>query len=104
MPEGTPEQAMRRVADAILAGDFITPMAEVTPDAMLQIMQIGGGMVNLPPPESADIEALAGADGQHNFRVTFRAGGQSLSATVTWADVEGFWRITSISDVEAPQP
>jgi hypothetical protein len=104
MPEGTPEQAMRRVADAILAGDYMTPMSEVTPDAMLQIMQLGGGMMDLPPPESVDIEPVANPDGAHNFRVTFRAGDKSLSATVTWADVEGFWRITAIDDVVAPQP
>ena len=104
MPEGTPEEAMRRVADAILAGDYMTPMAEVTPDAMLQIMQLGGGMMNLPSPEAVDVEPLPAADGQHPFRVTFRAGDQSLSATVTWGDVEGFWRITAIGDVVAPTP
>ena len=36
MPEGTPEEAMRRVADAILAGDYMTPMAEVTRSLTLQ--------------------------------------------------------------------
>jgi hypothetical protein len=102
MPEGTPAEAMRRVADAILAGDYMTPMAEVTPDAMLQIMQIGGGMMNLSAPESADVEPLGSENGAHNFRITFHAGGQTLSATVTWGDVEGFWRITGISDVVFP--
>lgn len=103
MPEGTPEQAMRRVADAILAGDYMTPMSEVTPDALFQVMQLGGGMMNLPPPESYDLEPLDGAAGL-DFRITFKAAGKSLSATVTWADVEGAWKITAITDVVAPEP
>lgn len=100
----TPEQASRRVADAILAGDYMTPMSEVTPDVLFQLMQIGGGMMNLPPPESYDLQVLGVADGQHNFRITFKAGGQTLSATIGWGEVEGSWKIVSITDVEAPTP
>lgn len=100
----TPEQATRRVADAILAGDYMTPMSEVTPDALFQVMQIGGGMMNLPPPESYDLETLGVVDGRHNFRVTFKAGGKSLSATVGWGEVEGSLKIVSITDVVAPTP
>jgi hypothetical protein len=103
MPEGTPEQSMRRVADAILAGDYMTPMSEVTPDALFQVMQLGGGMMNLPPPESYDLQPLNGAAGT-DFRITFKAGDKALSATVTWGDVEGAWKITAITDVEAPAP
>jgi hypothetical protein len=69
-------------------------------------MQIGGGMMNLPPPESYDLQPLTSTDGSsdsaHNFRITFKAGGQSLSATVTWGEVEGAWKITAITDVVAP--
>ena len=92
---------MRRVADAILAGDYMTPMSEVTPDALFQVMQLGGGMINLPPPESYDLQPLDGAAGT-DFRITFKAGDKTLSATVTWGDVEGVWRITAITDVVAP--
>ncbi len=104
MQNETPEQATRRVADAILAGDYMTPMSEVTPDVLFQLMQIGGGMMNLPPPESYDLEALGVADGQHSFRVTFKAGDQSLSATVGWGEVEGSWKIVAITDFVAPTP
>ena len=103
MPEGTPEEAMHRVAEAILAADYMTAMAEATPDALMQAMQLGGGMMNLPPPEGYDITALPASDGLHNIRLTFKAGAQSLSATVTWGDVEGFWKIVGISDVTLPQ-
>lgn len=96
------ETAMRRVADAILAGDYMTPMAETSPDVLMQVMQIGGSMMNLPPPERYDLEALGETNGMHNFRITFRAGDQALSATVGWQDLGGFWRITSITDVVAP--
>lgn len=103
MPEGTPEEAMRRVADLILAGDYMTAMAEVTPEVLLQAMQIGGGMMNLPSPETCDVDSLGVADGTHSFRITFRAGAQSLSARVDWGDVEGAWKITGITDVEVSQ-
>jgi hypothetical protein len=93
---------MRRVADAILAADYMTAMAEATPDALFQVMQVGGGMMNLPPPETCDIVPLGSSDGAHNFRITFHAQGQVLSATVTWADVEGAWKITSVTDVTMP--
>lgn len=102
MPEETPEGSMRRVADAILSGDYMTAMAEATPDVLLQAMQLGGGMMNLPPPERCDIEPLTVADGTHSFRITFVAGVQSLSATVAWQEVEGDWKITGISDVTLP--
>ena len=103
MPEGTPEEAMRRVADAILAADYLTAMAEATPDALMQAMQLGGGMMNLPPPDGCDITALPASNGFYNFRLTFKAATQTLSATVSWGDVEGFWKIVGISDVTLPQ-
>jgi hypothetical protein len=93
---------MRRVADAVLAGDYITAMAEATADALMQAMQFGGGMMNLPPPERCDIEPLDSADGAHRFRVAFYAAEKHLSATVAWSEVEGAWKITSISDIEVP--
>ena len=102
MPDSTPELAMRRVADAILGGDYMTAMADVTPDALLQVMQIGGGMMNLPPPDGCDIEPATLTGGQHDFRITFRAGVQTLSATVSWAEVEGAWKIIGVSDVTMP--
>jgi hypothetical protein len=101
MPDETPEQATRRVAEAILAGDYMTPMSEVTPDALFQVMQLGGGMMNLPPPESYELQPLDGAAGT-NFRITFKAGDKALSATITWGEVEGSWKIVSITDVVAP--
>jgi hypothetical protein len=100
VPEGTPQQAMRRVADAILAGDYMTAMAEATPETLLQAMQLGGGVMNLPPPDRCDIEVLDAANGEYRFRVRFHAGQHSLSATVAWQDVEGAWKITGISDVQ----
>lgn len=102
MSEGTPELAMRRVADAILAGDYMTAMAETTPDVLLQVMQLGGGMMNLPPPDRCDIEPAGVADGVHSFRITFRAGQQSLAATVAWQEVDGAWKITGVTDVTLP--
>lgn len=93
---------MRRVTDAILAADYMTAMAEATPEALLQAMQLGGGMMNLPPPETADIVPLGSANGLQSFRVTFRAGAQSLSATIGWAVVDDSWKITSITDVDFP--
>ena len=94
---------MRRVTDAILAGDYMTAMAEATPDALLQAMQLGGGVMNLPPPDRYEITPLAVSGAEHRLLVRFYAGVQSLSATVILQDVEGAWKITGISDLEASE-
>lgn len=101
MPEGTAEQAMRKVADGVLAGDYTTVMASATPDALLQGMQLGGSMMNLPTPESYDMESLGESEGTYSFRLTMKAGEQSVSVTVGWADIEGEWKITGLGDVSS---
>ena len=96
MVSETAADKMRATCDAIMAGDFMTAMAELTPQAMAEAMQLAGGFSGVPMPEGYTIDSEATAGEEQQFHVTFRGSGQQLGATVSWAIFEGAWKITSI--------
>ncbi len=96
MPEANAEEAMRRACDAIMAGDYVTAMADVTPEALNQAIGLGAGLTNIPLPESFEIESRGEFDSEQRFSVSFRAQTQYLIATIGWREIEGSWRISSI--------
>ena len=95
----TPEAAMRRACDAILQGNFFSAMADLTPEAMNEAMTLAGGLTSVPAPESYVIETHEESNGGHRYGVRFKTSAQEIKASVTWREVDGAWRITSI-DVE----
>ena len=87
---------MRRACDAIIAGDFVTAMADVTPEALAQAIGLGAGLTNIPPPESYEIESKGVLESEQRFSVSFRAETKYLIATIGWREIEGAWKISSI--------
>ncbi len=91
------ETAMRVTCDAILRGDFMAAMNDLTPDAFAQAMSLAATITALPTPESYVIESREEADGEQRFRVRFKTSSHDIVATVAWRQFDGFWKITSIA-------
>ncbi|HWC29698.1 MAG TPA: hypothetical protein VG845_06410 [Dehalococcoidia bacterium] len=91
------EAAMRVTCDAILRGDLMAAMNDLTPDAFAQAMSLAATITALPTPESYAIEAREEADGEHRFRVRFKTSSQDIVAAAAWRQFDGVWKITSIA-------
>ncbi len=87
---------MRRACEAVLAGDYVAVIADVTPEAFNQAMGLGAGLTNIPLPESFEIEPKGELDAEQRFSVSFRAKEQHLTATIGWREIDGVWKISSI--------
>ncbi len=87
---------MRRACEAIMAGDYVTAMADITPEALSQAMGLGASLTNIPLPDSFEIESKGELDSEQRFSVSFRAEAKYLTATIGWREIEGAWRISSI--------
>jgi hypothetical protein len=92
------EEAMVRVCNALLAGDFLSIAADLTPeayaDAMALVPAITGATTSLP--ESYVIESHTVEDDVHRFRARFKTASRDFTGIATWRQVDGAWRIASI--------
>lgn len=91
------EAEMRKTCDALLRGDMMSALAELTPDALTQAMSMAAEITALPTPESYQIESHEERDGEHHFRVRFKTSSQDILAEASWRLVDGVWKITSIN-------
>jgi hypothetical protein len=99
----SPEAEMRLTCEAIVRGDFMTVMNDLTPDAFTQAMSMAAEITVLPTPESYAIEGHEEADGEHRYRVRFKTSSQDILAAAAWRRFDGVWKITSIT-AEGLQP
>ena len=97
MANETAEDAMRRACDAILAGDVMTAMQDLSPEAMNEAMMMGANIAMLPTPQSYDIESRETAGDEQRFVVRFKTSAQDIVAKASWRDFGGAWKIVSIS-------
>ena len=94
---GTAEEAMRATCDAILRGDMMGALQELTPEAFNQAMSMAAETMALPTPESYVVESHEeSVDGEHSFRVRFKTSSQDIVARASWRRFNGVWKITSI--------
>ena len=95
---GTAEEAMRATCDAILRGDMMGALAELTPEAFNQAMNLAATTMALPTPESYSVESHEeSANGEHSFRVRFKTSSQDIVADASWRQFDGVWKITAIA-------
>jgi hypothetical protein len=88
---------MRRACDAILRGDLMTAMADLSPEAFNEAMAMGANIAMLPLPTSYEVESGEESAGEHRFVVRFKTSAQDLVARASYRQVDGAWKITSIS-------
>jgi hypothetical protein len=95
MPE-TADEAMRRACELIMAGDFFSAMADLTPEAMADAMNLGMGMTGLPLPEGYELEAPEQVGEDTRYHVTFKSGERRMRAFANWRQIDGAWKIAAI--------
>jgi hypothetical protein len=94
----TAEEAMRATCDALLRGDMMGALQELTPQAFNQAMSMAAETMTLPTPESYVVESHEeSADGEHSFRVRFKTSSQDIVAEASWRQFDGVWKITAIA-------
>jgi hypothetical protein len=97
MTNGTAEDAMRRACDAILQGDVMAAMQDLSPEAMNEAMMMAGNISALPTPQSYEIESREAAGDEQRFVVRFKTSAQDIVAKASWKDFGAGWKIVSIS-------
>jgi hypothetical protein len=91
------EDAMRRACDAIMRGDFMTAMQDLTPEAFNEAMMLTAEITSVPAPQSYSFESRDESDGEHRFTVRFKTSAHDVVARASWRLIGGAWKITSIS-------
>lgn len=96
MPDTEVEQAVKENCQALLTGDLMRVMNDLTPEAMGQVMQnAGGNMGAMPTLTGFDIQSHEVQGDDHVFKIKF-SGDQEFLATATWRDVGGAWKIAAL--------
>jgi hypothetical protein len=99
MPDLDVEQAVKENCQALLAGDLMRVMTDLTPEALGQVMSgagAGGGMGAMPALTGFDIQSHDQQGEDHVFKIKF-SGDQEFTALATWRDVGGQWKIAALA-------
>ena len=98
---GTAREAAERNAEAVMTGNLSQLMADITPEALSQLMQLGAAAGAMSPASMPNIEGYEitemGQDGEAEvFHVTFRSAIGKATASMAWRQVMGQWKITAV--------
>jgi hypothetical protein len=97
MPDTSVEDAVTANCQAVLTGDMMKIMSDLTPEALGKLMAGGGGnMGAMPTLTSFNIESHDQQGDDHVFKVSFK-GDQDFTAIATWRDVGGQWKIADLA-------
>jgi hypothetical protein len=97
MANETAEDAMRRACDAILVGDVMTAMQDLSPEAFNEAMTMGANISMLATPQSYEVESRETVGEEQRFVVRFKTSAQDIVAKASWRDFGAGWKIVSIS-------
>jgi len=96
MPDTEVEQAVKENCQALLIGDLMRVMNDLTPEAMAQVMSGGGNMGAMPALRSFDIQSHDVQGDDHVFKIKFERD-QDFTAIATWRDIGGAWKIAALA-------
>ena len=97
MANETAEDALRRACDAVLIGDMMTAMQDLSPEAFGEAMIMGANITALPTPVSYEVESREAAGGDERYTVRFKTSAQDIVVRSTWRQFDGAWKIVSIA-------
>lgn len=96
MADMSVEEAVKQNCQAVLAGDLMRIMSDLTPEALGALMaNAGGGMGAMPTLTSFNIESHDVNGDDHVFKIQFK-GDQDFLALATWREVAGAWKIADL--------
>jgi hypothetical protein len=99
-------EANDRTASAVVTGNLAQVMADLTPEALGQMMSLGsaaGGLspAQMPSIEGYDVQEMGSEGDAEIFHITFRSSVGTATLKAAWKQVMGQWKITAVSLVEA---
>jgi hypothetical protein len=102
----TAREAVERNARAVMTGNLTQVMADITPEALAQMMQMGAQAGGLSPAQMPNIEgydiAEKGIEGDAEvFHVTFRSSMGTATLSTSWKQIMGQWKLTAVQLVSA---
>ncbi|MBI2764643.1 MAG: hypothetical protein HYX53_01890 [Chloroflexi bacterium] len=100
---GSAREAAERNAQAVMSGNFNQIMADITPEALAQMMQLapqggaGLSLANMPNITGYELREV-GTEGEGElFHVTFSSALGKATLGATWKQVLGQWKITAVT-------
>lgn len=104
-PNETAREAAERNARAVMEGNITQVMADITPEALGQMMQMGASAraAGIPTPtampgiESYQIEPTGETADEASFDVTFVSPAGTATLATTWKRVLGRWKVAGVS-------
>jgi hypothetical protein len=102
----TAREAVERNAQAVMSGNLTQIMADITPEALAQMMQMGAQAGGLSPAQMPNIEGYEveekGVEGEAEvFHVTFRSSAGTATLGTAWKRIMGQWKLTAVELVSA---
>ena len=89
--EITVEEALHRNAKALIAMDFGRLMADLTPEAMVKAMALGGAMMQ----QLTEYQVLGHTqDGEdHIFELQYTGPSANITGGMRWRRIDGTWKV-----------
>lgn len=96
-------EAVERNARAVMEGNFSQLMADVTPEALAEMIRMapagtsGASLAQLPSISGYTIEDLGPVEGGgHDYQVRFESPAGAATLAATWKVVVGQWKIAAV--------
>ncbi len=91
-----------------MSGDLSQVMADITPEAMAKLMQLGNSVQagaptpgSMPSIQSYSLEPVEEGDEHATFRVTFVSATGKATLEAQWQQLMGQWKVTDIGLISA---
>ena len=98
---GTAREAAERNARAVMEGNLSQLMADITPEVLMQMMQLGagGGLTpqTMPSITGYELTELGAADDAELFHATFSSSIGTATLLAKWKLVLNQWKIVEIA-------
>lgn len=103
---GTAREAAERNAQALMAGNMMQLMMDITPEAMAGLMQMGAAagvnpgqfsLASMPGVTGYELGESTVVDGAELIPATFHSALGSITVVATWKEVGGAWKIAALT-------
>jgi hypothetical protein len=99
LPASSLEDTVRAHCDALLMGDLMRVMNDLTPEALGALMASGANVAMMPVLIGYEVVGQEAVGDDQVVRLAFTTPDRVIIATETWRVIDDIWKITKI-DVE----
>jgi hypothetical protein len=91
------EEAVNESCGALMSGDIMRLMSDFTPEALTALMASASSITSVPALTCYEVQSHDIDGDDHLFRISFKTSEGDVTARATWKDIDGFWKITSLT-------